>query len=791
MMSNAIPDKQRLVDKIRKNLPEEILKQPIWLAYYYKKNDDGTYSKPPCSQQGHSVSSKKPGVTFYEAIADGYPGIKINEHTNLIAFDIDDKDAKRGDRKFDIMNLSEEFREFIIDQDSYMEYSPSGCGLRILMTCDDKDGLPGRTNLSKELCIGGELFINSGYVTVTGDQISGESIKPIAKYNLKMWYDVSQKADVIDIPTEFKYPDLPLVLESLKLCKLDQSERVKKAYKTVTKQDYNHYDYWIKIMAACHHYATITGQMNKMTSAVVEWSQKDEEAYENDDDVIGHWSSFDAGNGVTYHTLFKFAKLLKFEWPQEVYDKNGPTGKPMINSTVNFEYFMDYHNIEIYRDVFGDYFYIKTSKEILSKYFLPFQEVNMYFGMAGPFSRSALEASIWDLTGQNGYLNVAKGPIIQLLDSYISKRVIKTNLFKMWLETPPDELPEDMIEKNTDISKSNLDYLMSCITLADTQDPEMVNTFFNTLFFEMTMPIYNPNRTFSQRSFMLILTGPEACRKTTFWSMLFPAKFRSHFVTSSTETLGGAKSIRDFSAALVSSALVVVDEFEIFYNKKNDSLFKSLVTSDTIDYVPIYEKTMKKEPKNAVLVGTTNKKSLPFEQDSNRRLALVQVRWIDTDAMKSINWHHFYRQYISEGRKAMMNGIYPWKLSGRVLQKQYLANEKFRSQTNLEIVMRECFDFDMTIHDEPINYDNGNMQTNNDLLKISDITGAIKQRYPEIFIKPAELRHTLKRLCGKYTDTVDKKIPLKTCKNAYIEDGIITQTQYVRYVMPPQLIDAF
>jgi len=790
-MPNAIPDKQELVDRIRKNIPEELLTQPIWLAYYFKENKNGTLTKPPCAQQGHTVSDGSPGVSFDEAIKDGYPGIKVNEHTNLIAFDIDDKEAKLGKRKFDVMNLSGRFRKFVVEQDSYMEYSPSGCGLRILMTCDDKSDLPGRVNLLKELCIGGELFINSGYVTITGDQISGDGIKPVTRYNLKEWY-TPKKADVIDIPIEsFKYPELPLVQEALRLCKLDQSERVQEAYKAVTGQDYNHYDYWIKIMAACHHYATLTNQMNKLTSAIVEWSRTDENSFESDDDVIHHWASFDSEDGVTYQTLFKFAKLLKFAWPDEVYDKNGPTGKPMVNSPANFKYFVEYFGVEFHKDVFGEYFYIKAGKDILDKYFLGYPGVSMYFGMAGPFSSGQLEAALWEFTNANGYLNVAKGVIAQLLSSYLLLYTIRTNMFKLWLETDADELPPDLVEKNTDISKSNLDYLLSCITLADSQDVEMVKTFFNTLFFELTMPVYNPDRILSQRSFMLILTGPEACRKTTFWSMLFPPKLRSHFVTNSTETLGGAKSIRDFSASLVSSALVVVDEFEIFYNKKNDSLFKALVTSDTIDYVPIYEKSAVKEPKNAVLVGTTNKRSLPFEQDSNRRLALVQVKWIDTDAMRAINWHYFYKKYVAEGEIAMRNGVHPWKLDGKILQKQYRENEMFRSQSNLEIVMREVFDFDMQIHDIPVNYDNGNIQVNNELLKINEIRGAIQQRYPEINPKPAELKHLLKRLCGKYSDTVNQRKALKTCKNAYIEDGIIKQTQYTRYSMPPQIIDSF
>ena len=222
-------------------------------------------------------------------------------------------------------------------------------------------------------------------------------------------------------------------------------------------------------------------------------------------------------------------------------------------------------------------------------------------------------------------------------------------------------------EKDTDLSKSNLDYLLSCITFTDSQDVELAKKLFDTFFFEMMMPVYNTERKYAQRSFMLILTGPENCRKTTFFSMLFPQNLRQLFVTNSTETLSGNKSIRDFATSLVTSVLVVTDEFEIFYNKKNDSLFKTYVTSDTVDFTPIYEKTPRKAYKNAVLAGTTNKRSLPFEQDSNRRLAMISVFWIDTSAMECINWHHLYRGYIKRGKEAMAKGEYPWKLDKNMI----------------------------------------------------------------------------------------------------------------------------
>jgi hypothetical protein len=336
----------------------------------------------------------------------------------------------------------------------------------------------------------------------------------------------------------------------------------------------------------------------------------------------------------------------------------------------------DYYNIKLHQDVFSGLLYVTADKDILKKYFFG-KETS--FGMVGPYSLDELKYKFWLISQKNGYINITFSTISPLFGAYWPDNIKSVNMMKAWLETPPEELARDMVEKDTDISKSNLDYLMSCIKFKETQDKGLAKKYFDTFFFEMMMPIYNVERKYSQRSFMLVLTGPENCRKTTFFSMLFPANLRRQFVTNSTETLGGAKSVRDFATSLVTSALIVIDEFEIFYNQKNDSLFKTYVTSDVIDYVPIYEKTLRKEYKNAVLAGTTNRRSLAFEQDSNRRLAIIDVSFINTTAMECINWHHFYRYYIDKSKKAMLNGIHPWKLSDEVIKEQYRVNEEFRS----------------------------------------------------------------------------------------------------------------
>jgi len=784
------PNKTKLVDKIVANIPEDILTSKIWLAYYFLKNKNGTYTKPPCSQQGHSVDADKKGVTFWDAIKDGYPGIKINKHTDLIAFDIDDKKAKLGERTFDMSRLSEEFKTFMMKYDSYAEISPSGCGVRILMRCEDKSSLPGKAILSKELCIGGELFMNSGYVTITGDQMAGTDIAIIKPEELKKWYAQAKIIDFPNTPTISSIPPLNLALNALNTCFLDQRSRVKSVYKTITGEEYNHYDYWFKILSACHNYAVKAGRMTEIVFAVVEWSKTDEIAFESEEDVIKHWSSLSQKeSNITFHTLFKFAQMLKFQWPQEAFDKDGnPTGKPLINSYENFQYMMDYYNISLCQDIFNNSFYVRADEDIIKKYFFGKGASQEYFGMIGPYTSDSLKFKFWAISQKNGYANVTFSTISPLFSAYLVDNVEMVNMLKLWLDTPEEELSKDMVEDNTDFSKSNLDYLMSCINFDVMQNLPLARNYFDTFFFEMMMPLYNLERKYSQRSFMLVMTGPENCRKTTFFSMLFPANLRRQFVTNSTETLGGAKSIRDFATSLVTSALVVTDEFEIFYNQKNDSLFKTYVTSDVIDYVPIYEKTMRKEYKNAVLAGTTNKRSLAFEQDSNRRLAMIDIHFIDTTAMECINWHHFYRDYIAKGKKAMMNGIHPWKLQEETIQLQYNANEEFRAQSNLEIILKETFDFDMKIHKRPVDYDKGDIQRNQELFKISDIIGAVKQRYPILQIKPAELKHLLKRLCGKYTGTSNKQKLLENSKG-YIKNGIVIQGQWTRYAMPHKLTD--
>jgi hypothetical protein len=799
---SAIPDKDALVQAIRKNVPEELLNQKIWLAYYYEKNNDGTYSKPPV--KGYSVDPNKPSYMFDEVIQDGYPGIKINSSNRLVAFDVDDKKAKLGEETFSFDKIPAKLREFLTGSNTYTELSPSKCGVRSLFLTDSKEDLPGRANLIKELCLGGELFVNSGYVTVTGDKLFGTDVMHITKEEIQQFYNSNgHKPTAVDIfradgnkSVPASLPKLNDVLYAIDCCKLDQSAIVKGAYKSILNQEYNHYDYWIKILAACHNYVSLAGQYEEHVLAhVIDWSRTDQESFQSEEDVITHWASFTeepGKNTVTYNTLFKFARMMRFDWPKEKISKRGkPTGMPRVNEYANFKYLMEYYDLNVYHESNTNAFYVSGDEKIIKTYFTN-EGTSTFFGKQGPFDIDTLTFSIWRMAQDNHYDNVSVGSLSQIAKAFVAHKTQTFNLMEDWLNTPYGELPQELKEPGTDPKFSNIGYLMSCIKFSPSMNLELAEIFLRAFFFGIAMPIYNPERIWPEHNFMLIFTGPENCRKSSFFSSLMPKQLADYLIIHSTETLSSDKSLRDFRIQLSSSAILVIDEFEIFYSPQNDSLFKNLVTSSSIDYTPIYSKSVVKAKRTAALAGSTNKEKLPIEQDSSRRLAIVDVLHIDTDALLKVNWHYFYNRFIERGRDLLEQGRYPWKLSQQAIEMQYQENEKYRSRNDLEILLTEAFDFD---HEFPGLHVITNIQnpyaedgTTQILYTRKEVTNALLQKNPSARTKPSALTNVLERLCGRYTKTQRGEKELPRCKGK-VKKGVAIQGPHRRFIMPPRITD--
>lgn len=770
-----------------------------WLTWYNKPRDvndlDKGFTKPPLTRRSHTVKDGELGCSIKKAMDDvqfvgelgGGVGFKLSDRNDIVFLDIDHVNS--------LNQLPENFKAFIMIQDTYMELSPSGKGLRIVFICKDKENLP---NKAKLVGMDGELFVRKLYVTITGNHMSGEEIKEVSAYQLEQWFKLpKESAEIIELPVDFNYPDISIIRKNLEYCKLNQNELVKKAYKKVFREEYDHYEYWLRIMQSCHYYATVTNQMNEMSNLVNLWSQTDKEFYANDDgdEVMAKWASFgndNITNPYTHKTLMSLGSLLQMNYPDQIVKKGEKTGFPQVNSMNNFEYLMEYYNVKIFQNLFNSNYYIKADKNIVDKYLLWFGKATEKFGMIGPFGIEDLKTAMWKITLDNKYNNIPKSTINTVFQSYIHGKMESCNTFKLWLETPYNELPDNMKEPNSDPALSTFENFLNTIEYSDQQNMTLVEVYWRIFFFEMMMPIYNPERIYSMRSFVPILIGPEACRKSTFIKMLAPKHSQKEWYTNANEVLGEAKSQRDFQRTLINSVIVGIDEFESFYNLKFQAQFKKIVTQDDDAITEIFQTEMLKPDRNAVIIGTTNKRQFMFEQNSNRRFALMDVRWCDTDKLNEIRLHTLYNDFLKRGYVAMTKGKWPWKPTREEQKLQYIENEKHRTKNELEDTegTRRNLTIVMTRDDLLAEFFNtpiqkiGNDIDNKLLMTPNHFRIELLQNGRIHSFK--ECKHFLQKISAHYTDTLNSnKIWLNYNQTTYIQDGEFHQADKTYYAIPP------
>ena len=808
-MTQQPPNKTDLLANINANFPGELLSKPIWIPYYYKHKPDNTYTKPPISP--YTVKDDGIGLEYDQAIQLGYPGIKMALQKNLIAIDIDDKLAKQGQRQFPLLNplnnplFSTQFSSFLAKYPTYTEISPSQCGLRILFYADPYlPQVQKRHILNPEHAIGGELFFGTGFVTITGNKVmsSATSIQRIDPNELLQWCRQPQPSSAGPqsnsgiknsqaLKLAFNPPSLLELQSALSMCQLDQSSRVLKAYREIFSEHYNHYDFWIRIMAACHHYSAVTGSEVKVLPLVLEWSATDPSAYVSQDDVLRHWESFsEHEQQVTYQTLFKFSRLLKFNWPLEKREKSGAlTGKPLMNESSNFEYLADYYNVKFYSEPYSQQIYVSGDSHIVNTHFHSLCN-SRFFEKVGPLSEESIIDGCWTFAQRCHYDNCTRQTIAPVA-KIVLKRSLARNTFNIldtWLNTEYSDLPDDIKEPDTDPEVSNLDFLISCLELNDQQNSALAKEYLEAFFFGIVMPVYNPKRIWPEHNFMLILSGSENCRKSSFLANLMPESIRHFMIGELSEKLQSDKSLRDMKIMLTSKALAITDEFEMMFRKESSAEFKNLVTASSFTYVPIYSKTPITAVRTAALAGATNKMRLALEQDSSRRIALINVNKIDTESLKRIRWHTFYKDYVERGRLLIKQNIFPWKLSQETINIQYQENEKFRAPTDIEVVLLELYDWEYPFPALSSLQIQSVQAPNPWLNKVSDIVGTIKQVYPRMYLKSSALKNTLERLCGRYTHTTNITRSMPYCK-AFIRNGVVKQGPYIRYIMPPKNAD--
>ena len=599
-------------------------------------------------------------------------------------------------------------------RETYTERSASGRGWHIVFQLENTaDNVKPATVHYVKASTGwqGQLALSNNFMVTTGNKLgqSPSTIKTVSlQYLLESGLFATRRLNGALSKlqeTEGKIEQLDAILanasrvswsaitEAFSNIPLDQSKPVVKAWEKLTGRQYEHYDFWMTMGMALHHEGQMQSCPIEALSLFITWSQSDPTAYTGDDDVAEHWDSFSTKPGydqLTIRTALALYRLLVFDWPKCI------KSVPDADCWDNVKYLMDYYDLVPMR--LGSFYFVKGDPQIMEKYFSQVDNVNL-LGYIGPFTREGLRIPILRLTQACGW-KTKMSSIYSQVDMFTSSADSR-NLITTWLDTPAAELPDDLREQDLVDDKeakerSTFDEFMSCIHLpdypADSDVPAIAREqIYRTLM--QLIKLADPLHAREDNGGMLGFIGPENTRKTTFFKELLPAylsRLSYHWITP----LQGEKSMRDFSRSLTTHSVVLLDEFDAYLKDgQAGAMFKSIVTTNMVQYTEIYSTAVTEAVRTAILVGTSNEMALRISDTGSRRLWFVEVKFIDTDRLRRISRYWLFKNMQVEYRAALDRGERPWLMSNDMADRITNHNRAFTAESSSRLELHDLFPF--------------------------------------------------------------------------------------------------
>lgn len=599
-------------------------------------------------------------------------------------------------------------------KETYTERSASGRGWHIVFQLENtvESVKPATVHYVKAAAgWSGQLALSNNFMVTTGNRLAS-SPTTIATVSLSYLLDsglfstkrltgalaklqeAEGKAEQLDaILANSSRVSWSAIAEAFSNIPLDQSKPVVKAWEKLTGRQYEHYDFWMTMGMALHHEGQMQSCPIEALSLFITWSQSDPTAYTGDEDVAAHWDSFSTKPGyeqLTIRTALALYRLLVFDWPKS------SKGVPDADCWDNVKYLMDYYDLMPMR--LGSFYFVKGDPQIMEKYFSQVDNVNL-LGYIGPFTREGLRIPILRLTQACGWKTKMSG-IYSQVDMFTSSADSR-NLITTWLDTPPDELPEelrtaDLVDDKEAKERSTFDEFMSCIHLPDYPADSDVPTIAREQIYRTLMQLIklaDPLHAREDNGGMLGFIGPENTRKTTFFKELLPAylsRLSYHWITP----LQGEKSMRDFSRSLTTHSVVLLDEFDAYLKDgQAGAMFKSIVTTNMVQYTEIYSTAVTEAVRTAVLVGTSNEMALRISDTGSRRLWFVEVKFIDTDRLRRISRYWLFKNMQVEYRAALDRGERPWLMSNDMADRITNHNRAFTAESSSRLELHDLFPF--------------------------------------------------------------------------------------------------
>lgn len=705
----------------------------------------------------------------------------------------------------DSTTLPECFKPFISIESTYTEYSYSGTGLHIILELSEEAYIYFKQNLKLKIVKAGkdnnnwegQYSFSNNFMVMTGDKlpssplsiatISLETMKNLlqataSKRHTEIQRKIDKPSTYVEFPSFLTFGEMKRVVLGIPL---DQRFTVKEAYEKLTGETYSHYELWLKVGMAIHYESSLLQKLDKGYKLFLDWSKTDPTAYTGEEAVHDKWLSFSsdnmADNKITGDTLRALNVNTVYKWPDTI------KGKPDPRSMKNVQYAFNNLDLQFY-SLPGTGLFVKGSDCLINNYF---NKAKDFFGYKGPIPSTTLDLSIIDLFQQEfNWKGLSWSPQVERVLHSIVPQLISP--IHAWLSTPLEKFPhewqkQDNMLSNRAVKNSNLETLLDCFKF-----PKGVNSDLCRLkITKFLMHIIKMSRhelLEEPNEGILILSGPENTRKTSFFRELLP-KFLSFCTSTWFEAFQSDKQRRDFNRLLASRALIYLDECDTMFKPAQIATeFKKILTSTTVEYTEIYAKEPIQVPRLAAIAGTTNESKIQMSNTGSRRIWFVPIEFIEMEKLNNISRYYLFKDIERIFDEELQKGNKPWIMTPEESQEVVIANEPHAARSNLREVFQEIFPIRTTrpmTNEELISITQAPQKARVDhphCFTRSRIEGLIAARFPQYRnVSIAELKNVAREHSLQYTKRHDSIF----LPNKYLyKNGTLTRADRLYYVLP-------
>lgn len=619
---------------IAENIPDELKQHPYFISWYGvpKEMKNGTIKLLKKPDDPH-WTKKKTNQAFYQCEATRGLGFRYTLDHPFVCLDFDDD---KGKIPFETL------KESALKFQSYTEVSPSGKGLHVILSIQDKESF----KFSHSRIKGVEVFVSSGYVTLTGLRVgdstiirasSADEIYRLLGYNASFaapavddFNDVDGYKDTEKPAEEYKRLSATKVRELLRLVPVKAltgtslTSLFGKAELLDELTGTEDYAAWIKIGQAIHH--NFGGSLEGFAI----WNEWSSEGDNYDAEVCGQkWESFRTKpHSITIGLLIKLAMSQRPEFP----DKGKKGG--LMPTHGNLIAYLSFCQVELYFDEITKQSKIKMSARAAARWHLKSYPSELTLGEVAAFICTDLVS-------------------LGFLPSSFGESKLKKILTARSRSTPRNAIRDYFVEchKKWD-SRDRLSELYDTLTPKNRSFDFAYQQFLRKWLLQVVVAATQDSNTPTPARLnqMLILIGPQEMGKSNWIRSLFPTGLRD-FCAEKRLNFGGGYRTDSVKLAMELQGLLIcsLNEVDVYFARQGSSELKIFLDATNDMVVLPYGEAPVKMVRRTVFAGSANESNFLKDPTGNRRYLCIELHdlrhehGIDVDML----WGQMYSIMLS------------------------------------------------------------------------------------------------------------------------------------------------